>query len=935
MDPSLQNALDLARWERELADASYTALMKWLPKAEAAVLPSLTAAADPPPNLDALGDVESAWQGLVNVHIMPLMERLMLSRITQSWRKHGVTDKLPDDPGDSVRSLVTGKRSRDARTVYRLASTRARQQSFLDQAQQVLFRQPSSVDRLLRKSVDEGRRLGETSDQLRSRIAALVRNTTKADWMGKAEDLSRTVATGAFNGANLFAAQAREEIMGIELEKVWLATIDQRTRPSHFAADGQRRKLDEPFNVGGADLDRPGDPSGPIAEIASCRCTFLEVEPDDALPGENDRQTERGPGDSTVKNRQGSQKDEIKRRADDGVIRARDDPQGEGSVTASAAPDEGVTMDTEWTGVLAPLGKPTGDERIFASDMDLSFRDFPLPLMWQQQTSDFPHSQAYTVGSIRSASIENGEIVASGIIFGDTDVSGEVLAQLREGVTRPSVDLCEDEWELVDEDGNAVDEEEMWLPILYSEDDDEDEDAEPKKVFMQFTAAKLMGATLVAKPAFAEAKIELADMVDDDGEDDPDAPKSTTDDADTPDDDEDKASLRADGSDEFAAVKHDGNETTPDSKPAKTPAEDQEPGTEPDDNTPDGGAVGKGKPKTDRKTPTATGKADAPKAADSPAPLKGDNAPSGDSKRTDNQADDADDDGDKTSEKKAPPFKKGGDKKVAASIRDREKALLASVPVMDVYDATLFEAPVGMDPTEGQHYDKKTGRIYGYLATWDSCHRGVQSQCIIPPRTQINYADFHQHWVETDKGVLSVGALTVGCGHAENGASMSVALEHYDDAGSMWAKVRVGEDETGIWYSGVALSSTRPRDLALALGTPLSGDWRQHGGNGGPLELCAALSVVTPGYARPQGSHDSHGRPRSLVAAGIPPMRRPAPKKSQRAHSTQEIAEAAVNAYARRQAMLDSVKSRAAKMEARDRQRATLMQRRLGMRIKR
>lgn len=923
----LENSLALAQWERDLADATYTALRKWLPKAEDAVLPSLTAAADLPPNVDGLADVESAWQGLINLHVMPLLERLMLARISGQWRKHGVTGKLPDDPGESVRSIITGKRSRDARTVYRLASTRARQQSFLETARQILFRQPSSVDSLLRKAVDEGQQRGESPDELRTRVTSLVRMTPKTDWLKKAEDMSRTVATGAFNGANLFAAQAREEILGIELEKAWLATIDSRTRPSHFAADGQRRKLNEPFNVGGASLDRPGDPSGPIEEIASCRCTFLELEPGDALPGENDRQTERGPGDSTVKHREGSQKDEIKQRADDGVVRARDDPQGEGSVTASAAPEQGVTMDTEWTGVLAPLGKPTGDERIFASDMDLSFRDFPLPLMWQQQTSDFPHSQAYTVGSIREARVEGNEIVASGIIFGDTDVSSEVLAQLREGVTRPSVDLCEDEWELVDSDGNAVDEEELWMPLYAEDEGDDGEDAEPKKVFMQFNAATLMGATLVAKPAFAEAKISLTDGVDDEPDDteddDPDAPTSNTDDA-------DKAELG-----EFATVKHDGNEATPDSTPAKTPAEEQEDGTEPDEGSPDGGAVGKGKPKTDRKTPTSTGKPDAPKAADSPAPLKGDNAPSADSNRTDNQADDADDDGDTKSEKKAPPFKKGGDKKVAASVRDRERALLASVPVMDVYDAALFEEPTNLDPTEGQRYDKKTGRVYGYLAVWDSCHRGIQSECIIPPRTQINYADFHQHWVETDRGVLSVGALTVGCGHADQGVSMSVALEHYDDAGSMWAKVRVGENDHGIWYSGVALSSTRPRDLALALGTPLSGDWRQHGGHGGPLELCAALSVVTPGYARPQGSHDSHGRPRSLVAAGIPPVRRPSKPKQQKPQTPQEIAASAVEMYARRQAMLASVNDRAAKMEARDKQRAALMQRRLGMRINR
>lgn len=930
MDPAYQNALDLARWERQLADASYTALRKWLPQAEAAVLPSLTAAGPVlPPDPNGLSAVEQAWANLVDIHVMPLIERLMLGQIAKSWRKHGVTEQIPATPVESpVRNLIDGKKSQDARTVYRLASTRSRTQRFLDTARTMLSRQPSSVENLLTKAVETGRAKNETNDELRARVAALVRDTPAADWRKKAENLSRTVATGAFNGAHLFAAQAREQVLGIELEKVWLATIDSRTRDSHFAADGQRRRLDQPFNVGGASLDRPGDPTGPAEEVLSCRCTMLELEPGDALPGETDRQTERGPGDSTVKNREGSRQDEIDRRTHEGVVRAREDPDGEG-IVASAAPDGG-SMEIEWSGILAPLGKPTGDDRIFALDMELEFREFPLPLMWQKQTSDFPHSQAFTVGSIRSASIENGEVVANGIIFGDSEVTAEVLSQLREGVTRPSVDLCEDEWELVDEDGSPVSEEDMWVDVLYAEEGD-DPDAtteEPKKVFMQFTKATVMGATLVAKPAFAEAKITLYGEGDDEDTEPP---------ADQPVDATAKADAEIDS--EFANVKHDGDESTPDDTPDKTPAEDQEPGTEPEaDGTDDGSGdkPTKGKPKTDKKTPTATGKPDAPKAEDAPPPLKGDAAGSG--KTADSDDSDTEDDAhdDSKSKTKSKGGKKGKNPFDKASMQERERQLVAAAPLVQVFQSELFEAPTGILPTDGQQYDRKTGRVFGYLAAWDSCHRGIQSKCIIPPRTGINYADFHQHWVETEKGVLHVGALTVGCGHATNGESMYAALEHYDNAGSMWAKVRVGEDEHGIWYSGVVLSSTKPRDLQLALGTPVSGDWRQHGGVGGALELCAVLSVVTPGYARPAGAHDENGRPRSLVAAGIPqqPQRRkPNSKPTKAAHSAREIADAAVDAYARRQANLSRVQGYAQQLGERDKLRASVMRRRLSMRM--
>lgn len=62
-------------------------------------------------------------------------------------------------------------------------------------------------------------------------------------------------------------------------EKEWLATQDDRCRPSHTAANGQVRPMDEPFKVGGFDMLGPGDMSmgAPVSEIVLCRCTLLPV----------------------------------------------------------------------------------------------------------------------------------------------------------------------------------------------------------------------------------------------------------------------------------------------------------------------------------------------------------------------------------------------------------------------------------------------------------------------------------------------------------------------------------------------------------------------------------------------------------------------------------------------------------------------------------
>ena len=69
-------------------------------------------------------------------------------------------------------------------------------------------------------------------------------------------------------------------------EKEWSATMDSRTRPDHMSANGQVVKIDELFNVGGWDMDCPGDAShgAPPKEFVFCRCSILPTGEIDANP---------------------------------------------------------------------------------------------------------------------------------------------------------------------------------------------------------------------------------------------------------------------------------------------------------------------------------------------------------------------------------------------------------------------------------------------------------------------------------------------------------------------------------------------------------------------------------------------------------------------------------------------------------------------------
>lgn len=95
----------------------------------------------------------------------------------------------------------------------------------------------------------------------------------------EADGISRTralvIARTETHAAAAFASDAAAESTGLELEREWIAADDARTRETHAAADGQRRGMREEFEVGGALLMRPGDPSGPPEETISCRCQLL------------------------------------------------------------------------------------------------------------------------------------------------------------------------------------------------------------------------------------------------------------------------------------------------------------------------------------------------------------------------------------------------------------------------------------------------------------------------------------------------------------------------------------------------------------------------------------------------------------------------------------------------------------------------------------
>ena len=159
------------------------------------------------------------------------------------------------------------------------------------------------------------------------------------------------------------------------------------------------------------------------------------------------------------------------------------------------------------------------------------------------------------------------------------------------------------------------------------------------------------------------------------------------------------------------------------------------------------------------------------------------------------------------------------------------------------------------------------GRVYGHLATWDTCHIAHEDFCTQPPRSNADYDYFHVGAVLTDDGEIPTGVITLNTTHAGAKASAMATLAHYENTGLAAADVRAGEDMFGIWVAGAVRPNVSEDDVRALRGAPLSGDWRRIQGN---LELVAALAVNVPGFPvpRPKGLVAS-GQMRSLVASGM------------------------------------------------------------------
>lgn len=487
-----------------------------------------------------------------------------------------------------------------------------------------------------------------------------------------------------------------------------------------------------------------------------------------------------------------------------------------------------------WTGVLAVEGKETGDGREFAAG-SLEWPAPPLPLMWQQE-SEPQHGHSVVVGRIDRVERQGSEIVGWGVInMGDTNgakVAGQMAHDMAGGVSVDVDSVKEPDVELVypadAEDERVTEGDDGDILMLFG--------PPPEKTV--FHRGRIRGATLVALPAFVEARLHLI------------------------------------GDEEIAmAMEHVFAAVSTHNTPTSDVAWD---GGVAETRLPSpmsvstarsayawmaDGAVQDGEVRKNelKFLHHQVGGDGAPGAANLSACSNGIGVLNGGRGGTTIPAAD----------------RRGVYNHLAAHLRDAGQVpppladlsgtLVAAGGPMYPPD-TWFQNPMLREPTPWTV--QKDGKVFGHLALWGTCHTTFPNRCITPPRER-DYPYFMKRELETDQGsLIGIGSITMGTGHAPLRMGHVPAAEHYDDTGTAVVDIAVGEDRWGIWVAGSlrpGLTDLKLRELRAA---SLSGDWRRIGGQ---LRLVAVLAVNVPGYPVPRMRATlAADEVASLVAAGIP-----------------------------------------------------------------
>lgn len=186
-----------------------------------------------------------------------------------------------------------------------------------------------------------------------------------------------------------------------------------------------------------------------------------------------------------------------------------------------------------------------------------------------------------------------------------------------------------------------------------------------------------------------------------------------------------------------------------------------------------------------------------------------------------------------------------------------------------------FMPPASGIPTDKRITIEPDGRVFGYVALWDTCHVGL-SGCTRPPKgSPTGYEYAHQGETLTASGdLIRTAVIGGGAGHAPQ--SMKDVAKFYENSGTQMMRVRYGEDSHGLWMAGALWPDVSEIDVARIRASAVSGDWRWHAAwrhtSDGAYDFAGSCLVNIPGFPMPTaeghvGNQSGAGGLRAIAAS--------------------------------------------------------------------
>jgi 2'-5' RNA ligase len=191
------------------------------------------------------------------------------------------------------------------------------------------------------------------------------------------------------------------------------------------------------------------------------------------------------------------------------------------------------------------------------------------------------------------------------------------------------------------------------------------------------------------------------------------------------------------------------------------------------------------------------------------------------------------------------------DEAQAASFTELEASAWSALQQAPPMPAAWFKEPTAEElPPGSGGVHCAGGRVWGWVAQAGEPHAGLPGRVTIESLGKIDLSHFLRARFNLDDGsTVKAGAMTMNVGHHRDGAECETESCQFDDSRTVAGIVTVGMNSGGMWFSGAAAPWLSTWDQQVFAACQPSYHMRK--GPRGQWQLRAVLSVPVPGHSSP------------------------------------------------------------------------------------